>query len=258
MCEFDTHIACAVENIEPHSVEHPSFPQSNALIRQLTSHHHQVDHNKGLNGSVGDGTSSISYEIMRLVAQQIGGGTRRIKGQEHCDSAAVAGWDKRLNSPRRKHNTTSIGKTKLVELQEQSPADFTAYLVEERTPLRDKLTPLSDTNTPSHQFSEACFSIDLAKSYSARDRKNQVEKDDGSDEMNPSVVSEKIVSNSGEAKEGSFGVVNWPSNGSYNAAHQNKLNSAIFEGLWESSHKVVMKNSIKDQTTTKSDAVISN
>ncbi|MED6130433.1 hypothetical protein PIB30_000935 [Stylosanthes scabra] len=93
MCEFDSHIACAVKNIEPQSVEHPSFPQSNALVKQFTANH-------------GGG---MVYEIMRLVATQIGG---------------VA-----VRSPARR---------KVCELQDHAGGggDFRAYL-EERTPLRN-------------------------------------------------------------------------------------------------------------------------
>ncbi|MED6182350.1 hypothetical protein PIB30_027720 [Stylosanthes scabra] len=110
MCEFDSHIACAVNNIEPQSVEHPSFPQSNALLKQFATNH-------------GGG---VVYEIMRLVATQIGG---------------VAVQEGQARSPARRKVSIPGGG-----------GDFRAYL-EERTPLRNH------SNTPS----EAYFSIDLSK-----------------------------------------------------------------------------------------------
>ncbi|KAL1351392.1 uncharacterized protein [Arachis hypogaea] len=149
MCEFDSHIACAVQNIEPQSVEHPSFTQANALMTQFTAHH-------------GGG---MVYEIMRLVATQIQQG-------------------KVIGSP-----SPSRGR------------DFRAYL-EERTPLRDK-------STPSRQFSEAYFSIDLNAKKDGDDQK--------SNKNNLSVVAER--------SEGDKSV---------------KLNSAVFEELGEANHKVVM------------------
>ncbi|KAJ1403355.1 Zinc finger, PHD-type [Sesbania bispinosa] len=241
MCEFDIHIACAVENIEPKLfIKDQSLPHTR------------------FGGSVGDSTTGYyDYKIMSLVAQQIGGGINR--SQEDFDSAIV-GWDKKLYSPRKKHSISS-GKMKTVEeleLEETelSTSDFVVKL-EERTPLRDQSTPLSDHASPpsSYQFSDSYFSIDLTKSYSTHERRSQVRKEVSSDHKTKSVVR---PSNSKP-----FGLVNWPSNGLYNTAHQNKLNAAFSKGgdFGESSQKIVMKNpnenlakwSVKDQTITKSE-----
>lgn len=265
MCEFDTHIACAVENLEPQSIQHPSFPQSNALLKQLSST--QTDDAIRLNGSVGD--RSIGYDIMRLVAQNIGGGNNNrntgLKKDQLFDDGAVIGWDKRLYSSRKKHNTSSDGKRKIVELQE-----IESYL-EERTPLREKLTPLSDKSVPfSNQFSDSYFSIDLAKSY---DPRSQMGKEVSSDQKNRFVMSERNnESNSGQVED-PFGLVNWPSINidSYNVTYQNKLKAAAFfkgggsNDFGDSRQKVVTKNpnhslskwSIQDQTITKSASVSS-
>ncbi|KAK7259542.1 hypothetical protein RIF29_25151 [Crotalaria pallida] len=242
MCEFDTHIACAVENVEPQSIQHPSFPESNALLKQLTSTTAtQVDHAIRLSGSVGD--SSIRYEIMRLVAGQICvGSNNRRRGRKELDDGAVAGWDKRLNSPRKKHNANNGAKRKIVELQ----------YIEERSPLRDKSTPLSDKSIPlsSNQFSDSYFSIDLAKSYDSRDR---VGKEVSSDRITKFVVAEKIkdVSYSGPVEE-PFGLVNWPSNNidSYNKGHRNHL-------VTKNRDQSLAKCSIQDQTINKSTSVSS-
>ena len=216
MCEFDTHIACAVENLEPHSFKNESFHQSSPLLRQLTSDH-RVEH-KRVSASVGDSCKGYDeYEIMRLVAQQIiGGGIR-----ENSDSA-VAGWDKRLYSiPWKKLNKTGSGKMKIIselELQEKelSPAQLLLKL-EERTPLRDKSTPFSDhLGTPySNQYSDSYFSIDLAKSYSNQHgHRSQVPREGGSDHITRDVtMPERVVSNSGQREE-PFGLVNWPFNDS--------------------------------------------
>ncbi|KAK7336652.1 hypothetical protein VNO77_17198 [Canavalia gladiata] len=273
MCEFDTHVACAIENIEPHFLHNPSFPQSSPLLRQLTSHQEQVDHKRD-SRSIGDGSTWYDYEIMSLMAQQIGGGIIKSTSLEDFNS----GWHKRLYSPRKKHNrnsTTESGKMKIVELELQetdlSPADSLANL-EERTPLRDKFIPLSDHSSPplSNQYSESCFSIDLTKSYSTHERRNQLRREGTSDQIViQGVIPERVVSNSRPIEE-PFGIVNWPSNDAYNMTQQNKLKTAFFnEGsasdFLESSQKVMTKNPnqgfvkrpIKDQKITKSESVSS-
>nr|XP_007162330.1 hypothetical protein PHAVU_001G142900g [Phaseolus vulgaris]ESW34324.1 hypothetical protein PHAVU_001G142900g [Phaseolus vulgaris] len=249
MCEFDTHIACAVENLDPRLFHIPSFPQSSPLLRQLTSH--QVEHKK-ISASVGDSFKGYEYGIMSLVAQQIGGGTR-----ENFDST-TAGWDKRLySSPRKKHNRAESEKMKNVELgfQEKalSPAEVLSEL-EGRTPLRDKWTPLSDhSDAPfSNQYSDSCFSIDLAKSYSSHARRSQVQKEGGKDQITRAATmpeTPNVGSNCAQREE-PFVVVN------------NTLNAAIFikEGrtsdAGKSSQRVMMKNrnerhaksSVQDET----------
>jgi len=255
MCEFDTHVACAVENLEPRLFQTLSSP----LVRQLTSH--QVEHKK-ISASVGDSFKGYEYGIMSLVAQQIGGGTR-----ENFDST-TAGWDKRLySSPRKKHGRAESEKTKNVELElqekELSPGEVLSEL-EESTPLRDKWTPLSDhSDTPfSVQYSESCFSIDLTKSYSVHARRSQVQKEGGSDQITrAATMPEKpnVVSNFGQREEPFVQV-------------SNKLNAAVFikEGrtsdAGKSNQRVMMENlneshakgSVQDQTIAISETVSSN
>ncbi|KAK7396306.1 hypothetical protein VNO78_17213 [Psophocarpus tetragonolobus] len=258
MCEFDTHIACAVEYLEPHLFHNPSFPQSSPLLKQLTSH--QVEHRR-FSASVGD-----EYEIMRLVAQQIGGGIR-----ENLDSA-VAGWDKRLySSPRNKHNRKrtgiGIGKVKIIrelELQETELSSAELLLkLEERTPLQDKLTPLSDhSGTP---ISESWFSIDLTKSYSTHGHRNQVSKESGIDQRTGAVtVADSVVSNSGQREE-PVDLLNWSCKYSYDAVQHDKLKDRRIGDFGKTNQKVMMKNtnesnakwSVQDQTTAKSESVSS-
>ncbi|KAG4946534.1 hypothetical protein JHK87_042541 [Glycine soja] len=207
---------------------------------------------------------------MSLVAQQIGGGIR-----ENSDGAVV-GWDKRLyRSPRKKHNKTGSGKMKIIselELQEKklSPAELLLKL-EERTPLRDKLTPLSDhSGTPfSNQYSDSYFSIDLAKSYSTHHgRRSQVPREVGSDQITLGTTNSK-----GQCEKGSDALFYWPFNDSYAEGQQNKVNNAAFYikegpttdfGKSTSRQRIVKKNpnqSIakrsvdQDQTIAKSESI---
>lgn len=229
ICEFDIHIACAVKNIEPH------------LLRE-----------KGCD---------YNYKMMNLVAQKTGGGIR-------IDSA-VSGWNKKLFSPLKKHSTSN-GKTMILELELQETETFTSThsaspeILEGKTPLRDKMTPLSDDTPPpsSHQFSDSYFSIDLNKSYSTNhDLRSHIRKEVNSDYINRSVVS----SNSGQGEEEErIGVVNyWLKN----HPHKDKANAAFFKGgsdFEESRTKVVVKNPkermakpVKDQTTSRVESVSS-
>ncbi|XP_028808694.1 uncharacterized protein LOC114763239 [Neltuma alba] len=206
LCEFDMHLACAVQNLEPYSLHHPSFSQSNTLLRKIGSP--QLTHMKS-NGGVGD--NSIGSEILHLLARQMGG---EIRGNTR---GKVLGWDKRISSPRQSRMAS-------VELQltEQSSARESANL-EARTPLQDKLTPRSDVSTPpSYQFSDACFSIDLAKSYAA------------TRSLAEARGNSRTTSNSGEVKE-PLVFANWPSFNSYNAAQQSRLNTSFLNGRRTSS-----------------------
>ncbi|KAK7285474.1 hypothetical protein RJT34_20247 [Clitoria ternatea] len=265
MCEFDTHIACVVENMEPKLFHNnPSFPQSSPLLRQLTKNHqHQVDHRRFSN-------KEKNYEIMHLVAQQIGGGMEKIStsGTQEVFDGSVTGWDKRVYSPRKRHNRNSViqsGNMKnIVELELQetelshSPADFIKNS-EERTPLRDKLTPLSDHSSPpqSNQYSDSYFSIDLTKSYSNyhNGRRTQI--------ITRAAIPERIARDSQQVEE-PFGVVEWPTKDSC-TNNQNKVNAAFFKGghandFGEPSQKIIVKDpkeslakrSIIDQKINKS------
>lgn len=265
MCEFDTHIACAVENLEPHLFQNTSFPQSSPLLSQLTSP--QVEQHKRFGASVNDSCKGYEYEIMNLVAQQIGGGLK-----EDFNS----GWDKRLYSTPRKNH---LGSEKImkIELQEKEPsheAEFLSKLEEERTPLRDKWTPPSDlSNTPlSNQYSESYFSIDLTKpySYSTNERRSQLRRESGNDQITPAVMAERVVRNCGQREE-PFGVANWQRNYSYDPAQHDKLKAAFFNKEGRASEfgktsQIIMtkspdesnaNSSLQDQTIVTSESVSS-
>ncbi|KAI9121928.1 hypothetical protein K1719_006617 [Acacia pycnantha] len=181
-CEFDTHLACAVQNLES-----PFFSHSNTLLRKIWDP--QVMTHMKSNGGVGD--NSIGSEILHLMVQQVGG---EIRG--NINEGKVNGWDKRISSPRQSRMASS--ELQLIEL---SPAGESGNL-QGRTPLQDKLTPRSDVSaSPSNQFSEAFFSIDLAKSYALAEAKG----------------ASRTTSNYGEVKE-PLVFVNGPSiNNSYSA-----------------------------------------
>ncbi|KAL2320865.1 hypothetical protein Fmac_029834 [Flemingia macrophylla] len=240
MCEFDTHIACAVANLEPQLFQSPCFSLSSPLLRQLTSTQ-RVEHTR-VSGSVGDSVKEYDYSIMCLVAQQIGGGIRD-------------GTDNRLYSSTRQknnRNNTGGGKMKIIQLElqgrELSPAELVSK-IEERTPLRDKETPLSDHSaTPSNQYSDSYFSIDLAKSYSIQGRRSQLQREGGSDKITTRDVTtpkERVGSNYGQRED--------PCNDSYDAAQTNKV---IKEGrtsdfVKSTSQRVMTKNPNEDQTIAK-------
>lgn len=122
ICEFDTHIPCALQNL-------------------------------------------------------IGGGPSR----ENFDSKTAAGWNKRLYDRAAESEKMNNGELELLG-KELSPAEVLSKL-EERTPLRDKWTPLSDHSQLSYQYSDSYFSIDLAKSYST----HSVQKDGATNFVSNSV-----------------------------------------------------------------------
>lgn len=192
------HLACAVQNLEPQSLHHPSFTQSNNLLRKIGSP--QVTRIKSDNGEYHD-DNSVGSEILHLMLQQVGGEVR-----ENNNGGKAIGWDKRVWSPRQSRMTS----TNELQLKEMCPAGVSGNL-QGRTPLQDKLTPRSDVSTPPSYHSEACFSIDLAKSYALAESK----------------ASGKMVSDSGEVKE-PLVFVNWPSINSYSAAHQPSRSNTTF------------------------------
>jgi hypothetical protein len=163
----------------------------------------------------------------------------------------------------------------ILELELQETEQFTSThsvsseILEGITPLRDKMTPLSDDTSPlpsSHQFSDSYFSIDLNKSYSTNhDLRSQIRKEVNSDYINRSVVSSNSGQGEEEEEEERIGVVNyWLKN----HPHKDKVNAAFFKGgsdFEESRTEVVVKNPkersakwhVKDQTTNRVESVSS-
>lgn len=222
LCEFDIHLACAVQNLEPHSIHLQSFSQLNSLLRKLANVSDDGDTNSG-NSTI---SCSVGCEIMHLIAEQIGAGIIRRSNNDGKEDvcSAIIGWDniKRISSPVRGNGK----KAKMIELQEETEAKSGGNL-EDRTPLRDSImTPCSDVSTPgSYQFSEACFSIDLTKSTpESRSGISEGKGGGGSSSRSFMISNNNNNVNSGEVVVGKevhpFGIVNWPSFNSYNETGQ--------------------------------------
>ncbi|KAI4348787.1 hypothetical protein L6164_009465 [Bauhinia variegata] len=234
MCEFDTHLACAIQNLESKSLENPSFFKSNTLLKHITST--QLT-NKNINGSVDKNIVAVGYELMHLVSQKIGG-----EITSNSKASAVSGWDKRLRSPKRKNIT------KLIELQKTEPSPVGSSA--------EKMTPRSDVASPSYQFSEGLFSIDLTKPF---DPKSQlVTKEAGNLDATRSVgdqvkettghgvaskpMPQSMLSNSGQANQ-PFVLSNWPSFNSCNASRMKEafLNAQTTGDFGRSSSQITYK-----------------
>ena len=138
LCEFDTHLFCAITN---RRVKSPLPDSSNWHVSTNSSsadYHREVE------------------EVMQLVTL----GT--------LEKNAVSSWDFRLNSPK---DNPNIASTQVVtgafhqtdsKLGIISPNPMKPFLHQ------SPLTPVSEdlSTTPNTQFSDPCFSIDLTKSYS--------------------------------------------------------------------------------------------
>ncbi|CAK7342324.1 unnamed protein product [Dovyalis caffra] len=153
-CEFDTHIACAISNQKAEPVTPPDaltrqIIYSSALIMEADQ---KIDY------------GSESNELMQLIVQRVERNNTR--NTQEAVSTAVAGWDKRLRSPREHHNVkdSRIGRFGMSYSEPYMPK--TSPSPGQRSLYKDQSTPTSDDVTiSSYQFSEMCFSIDLLKSY---------------------------------------------------------------------------------------------
>lgn len=158
ICEFDTHLFCAIYNWRPQS-----FPT-------------------GLNGE-SQNRASADYgsecdEVMQLLATQalLCHREESVNGKELLvRKDSISGWDFRLNSP--KENTNSTSTQFIVGPLDQTEANIGFSSPNPGKPFlhQSPQTPFSDdmSTIPSYQFSDACFSIDLAKSYSSNDPMNK-------------------------------------------------------------------------------------
>ncbi|KAJ7975995.1 putative Cysteine/Histidine-rich C1 domain family protein [Quillaja saponaria] len=232
MCEFDTHIACAITNSVPD--------------RQIENSHHELTH---------------------LLTQGMVGGKQNFHG-------AITGWDKRLYSPK-ENNNIRRGQNKSDGSQSQ------------QTEL-DSCAPGSGdvSTTPSCQFSDAYFSIDLAKSYSSythtsqaagkelvvignyQDRKGAAE-DQGAIGNGGTLMPNRNFINTKQAKR-EYKLADLPSFDSFNVAQENRMKQAFLHGgrtrilgeLSQNDRRItanasLVKSYMKDQIT-KSDTVSSN
>ncbi|KAK4833666.1 hypothetical protein QYF36_009106 [Acer negundo] len=137
LCEFDTHLACAIGNQGTQSL-------------QITP-------------SSSDG--SENNELMQLVSQGIARGNRK-SIHEH---AVAAGWQETLHSPKLKLGVSYSGPPF------RTKADNIIAALGDLEHLDQSNLQSGELGTlTSHQFSDhSCFSIDIAKSYSGFDLLNK-------------------------------------------------------------------------------------
>ncbi|XP_022742547.1 uncharacterized protein LOC111293831 [Durio zibethinus] len=172
ICEFDTHLACAISNQREQSFQHPTAPLPHPLTRQSTYSSASLMETKQREDYVNEGT-----ELMQLVSQSV---TRNIRDNRTYENflKTVVGWDERLHSPKRRlatrngqdeyfgssHNPDSVGTSPNPEVEAQETDQSSLLSVDLST-------------APSYQLSGRCFSIDLAESYSSLDHTNQARKE---------------------------------------------------------------------------------
>ncbi|XWS66457.1 hypothetical protein CRYUN_Cryun05aG0201000 [Craigia yunnanensis] len=172
ICEFDTHLGCAISNQRTQSFRYPTAPLPDPLTRQIMYSSAFLMETKQREDYVNEGT-----ELMQLVSQSV---TRNIKENRTHENflKTVVGWDERLHGPKRRLATRNgqdeyFGSSRIPDTAGTSP---NPKVQAEET---DQSSLLSgDLSTaPSYQFSDGCFSIDLAGSYSSFDHTNQARKE---------------------------------------------------------------------------------
>ncbi|XP_034223074.1 uncharacterized protein LOC117633542 [Prunus dulcis] len=225
ICEFDTHISCAISNqtgLQP--------PQNGTPLLSTSTFSRQTKHSSASSFgiSVAENYNIEGNELLQLVRQKVSRGNFK-----------SIGWDERLYSPKENFNV------RVSKLGHGGPDQTDAGMAITSSNPKDPATPISEdmTLTPSYQFSEACFSIDLAKSYSSYGQNIQAKKE--SDQQGPkgtsdvrgtfsysdsTTVPNKISSNSKPAKQPSF--VSGPgTNYSNKIGPESRLNEAfLIEG----------------------------
>lgn len=154
ICEFDTHLACAISNQRTQSFWNPTAPLPYPLTRQIMyySSASSVMETKQREDYINEGT-----ELMQLVSQDVTRNIRENTTRENC-LETVVGWDERLHSPKMKL-TTGNCRPYIAGIS-PSPKDTD----------QSSLVSAELSTAPSYQFSDGCFSIDLARSYSSFDR----------------------------------------------------------------------------------------
>ncbi|KAM1747835.1 hypothetical protein ACFX12_008902 [Malus domestica] len=222
ICEFDSHISCAIYNIQP-DLEPPQNPipplPADTFIRQSS---YSSGSSFGIN--VAENYSSEGNELLHLVRQTVFKGNIKCIGDEKGLSAAIIGWDKRLYSPKQVLNVR-MGKLGNVGSY-QTDADMAVTSLN----LKDTATSVSEdmTLTPSYQFSDACFSIDL--SYTPNGLKFQANKEGPNQGTlsytNSTIAPNKVLTSAKPEKQ--LGYVNVSgTNYSNKIGPENKLNEAF-------------------------------
>ncbi|KAE8661220.1 Detected protein of unknown function [Hibiscus syriacus] len=172
ICEFDAHLACAILNQITQSFRHPPALLADSSTTKIKHSSASLMETKQRENFINEGT-----ELMQLVSLGV---TR------NNNDNTVVGWHQRLHGPKKKLTT---GNGQDVHTGSTSPV--------RKVQETDQSSLLSsDTSmepTPSYQFSDGCFSIDLAGSYSSFDHTIQARKE--------SKVSDSDATAPGKGKE---------------------------------------------------------
>ncbi|XVE75731.1 hypothetical protein DITRI_Ditri12bG0116200 [Diplodiscus trichospermus] len=188
ICEFDSHLACAISNQRTQSFRYPTAPFTDPLTRQITYSSASPMETEQKEDYVNEGT-----ELMQLVSQSV---TRNIRENRTHENflKTVVGWDKRLQSPKRALATRN-GQDEYFGSSHHSDTAGTSPYPKVQAQETDQSSLLSgDLSTaPSYQFSDGCFSIDLAGSFSSFVHTDQAKKEPKhSDASTPQKVKETV------------------------------------------------------------------
>ncbi|TYI32718.1 hypothetical protein ES332_A04G082700v1 [Gossypium tomentosum] len=157
ICEFDAHLACAISNHITQSFRHPTAPLPGSSMRKTKHSSALLMETKQREDYVNEGT-----ELMQLVSLGV---TRNMSDNTVQENGikTVVGWDERLHSPKRKL-TTGNGQDEHFGSSSSKP---------DMASISPSLLSSDLSTAQSYQFSDGCFSIDLAGSYSSLDHTNQ-------------------------------------------------------------------------------------
>ncbi|KAH7554270.1 hypothetical protein JRO89_XS12G0150400 [Xanthoceras sorbifolium] len=167
LCEFDTHLACAIANQRIQSLQYPSIPHPDPLTRQ-----------KMYSSALKIDCDSESNELMQLVSQGIARDSRKSTTRPGTIHGAVAGWHDTLHSPKQNLSMRN-GRIEYSGGPFQTKPD---NIVGFSTNSGGHLEHLDHSNMqsgdlstlPSYQFSDhSYFSIDIARSPLGFDLPNQ-------------------------------------------------------------------------------------
>ncbi|XP_022765779.1 uncharacterized protein LOC111310559 [Durio zibethinus] len=172
ICEFDTHLACAISNQRTQSFRHPTAPLPDPLTRKIKYSSGSFLKTKQAEDYIHEGT-----ELVQLVSLGVARNIREKKTQENF-LKTVVGWDERLHSPKRKLKIRN-GQNEYIVSSRKPDISGTSPSSEVQAQETDQSSLLSGDliTAPSYQFSDGCFSIDLAGSYSSFDYTNQARKE---------------------------------------------------------------------------------
>lgn len=140
ICEFDTHISCAISNKKE---------QEQPIISNGQSKFSSVAYNE-----------SNQLAILGVLCHSK---KNNVHFTEVVSENQVFGWDQRLHSPKKINLNSRIRQTGLDEFSQNE----TKFAIHSPLKLENQLVTQSSPKTPS---SEGCFSIDLAKSYTNYDQ----------------------------------------------------------------------------------------